>query len=195
MDVAALYVDVEAGPYAGMAGVDAWGVERDAKLYRGPHPVVAHPPCGPWGRLSALCTRQDPSCGPRAVEQVRAFGGVLEHPVHSRLWKVMNLPRPGEFSFDGLWTLELDQCRWGHRCRKRTWLLMSGVPRSAVGPLPPWQEPTHCIDDGAARLGGRPSRWLKMPSGETHLTPPAFAEWLVALARTAREPCAPQVVG
>ena len=94
MDVAALYVDVEAGPYAGMAGVDAWGVERDAKLYRGPHPVVAHPPCGPWGKLAWNCTKQDPLCGPVAVAQTLQYGGVLEHPEGSTLWRHCGLPKP-----------------------------------------------------------------------------------------------------
>ena len=43
--VAALYVD-PAGPYANQTGVDLVVPEsRDARLYAGPHPVVAHPPC------------------------------------------------------------------------------------------------------------------------------------------------------
>jgi hypothetical protein len=51
--VAALYVDPR-GPYASMPGVDPWDVERDARTYAGPYPVVAHPPCGSWGRFRNL---------------------------------------------------------------------------------------------------------------------------------------------
>jgi len=56
--IAALFVD-ELGPYAGMPGVDAWGESRDATKYTGPAPCVAHPPCGPWGRLRRLTKRPE----------------------------------------------------------------------------------------------------------------------------------------
>lgn len=72
--IAALYIDPR-GPYPRMAGVDCWDVERDARRYDGPHPIVAHPPCGAWGRLRHLHRRNDADCAPRAVEQVQKWGG------------------------------------------------------------------------------------------------------------------------
>jgi hypothetical protein len=45
--VAALYVEKD-GAYFGLPGVDPWDEERDATLYDGPYPVVAHPPCNRW---------------------------------------------------------------------------------------------------------------------------------------------------
>jgi len=178
--IQALYVDPNNGPYPDLLGAaNCWGIERDAKTYAGPWPVVAHPPCGPWGRMRALCKHQDPDCGPRAVEQVRAFGGVLEHPADSSLWRHCGLPRPGELDFSGLFTIEVQQCDWGHRARKRTWLLFGGVDRRALPPRPPRREPTHCVDDGGARRDGKAPRLPRMPYREVHLTPPAFARWLV----------------
>ena len=47
--VAALYVLAD-GPYSGLEDVEPWPLERDARKYAGPHPVVAHPPCARWGR-------------------------------------------------------------------------------------------------------------------------------------------------
>jgi hypothetical protein len=98
--------------------VDCWDESRDARLYDGPHPVVAHPPCRHWGQLAHMahvgCSAcdwtgpaayhnghhvngegdeqcegdqaSDRDCAIRAVEQVRRFGGVLEHPAGSRLF-------------------------------------------------------------------------------------------------------------
>ena len=175
--VAALYVD-RLGPYPKIECVAWYDEERDARTYEGPHPVVAHPPCGPWGRLFRFCTKQDKSLAPLAVEQVRAYGGVLEHPAGSLLWKHMNLPRPGEYARNGLWTLDVDQCRWGHRARKSTWLLMSGIEPSYVGALPPWQEPTATVDTRK-----RTNRLLKMSKQERRRTPIAFAMFVLRLAR------------
>lgn len=50
--VAALYVEA-GGSYYGLPGVDPWDETRDARLYAGPWPVVAHPPCQRWGKLWA----------------------------------------------------------------------------------------------------------------------------------------------
>jgi hypothetical protein len=69
MTVAALYVDA-LGCYPRMAGVDAWDVTRDARLYAGPWPVVAHPPCGSWGLMHRLHRRADGDCAIHAVRAV-----------------------------------------------------------------------------------------------------------------------------
>jgi len=91
-DVVALYVDPR-GPYPSL--VREWYDEaRDAKTYAGPWPVIAHPPCGPWGRLRHLSKKDDPSLALRAVNQVRLFGGVLEHPLGSLLFRTAGLPLP-----------------------------------------------------------------------------------------------------
>jgi len=179
--IAALYIDPARGPYASMPDVDAWGIERDAMTYAGPLSVVAHPPCGPWGQLSWRCSNQDPACAVRAVEQLREFGGVLEHPAGSRLWAACNLPRPGEIPRRGFWSMEVDQVRWGHPCRKRSWLLFCGISPHSIGALPPMRQPTHVIDSSRAqkRAGVRVRH---LPKSRRHLTPPAFARWLVDIA-------------
>jgi hypothetical protein len=185
--VAALYVDPR-GPYFGRADVDAWDRTRDARRYQGELPVVAHPPCGPWVRLRHLYKGDEYDCAPRAVDQVRACGGVLEHPAGSRLWRVCGLPLPGELpdAWGGT-TIEVEQVRWGHVARKRTWLYLVGV--RDVGPLPPAREPTHWVSGARVRKdkgGGTIPPGIKACSAlQRRRTPPAFAEWLIGLARSA----------
>jgi hypothetical protein len=145
-----------------MAGVDPWGKDRDATRYQGPYPVIAHPSCAAWGRFYYRARERERHHAVKALELVRRFGGVLEHPSASRLWQQFRLPPP----------VIVDQCWWGHKCRKRTWLYFVGC---APAPLPVIRlEPTHCIESSAV---------IHLPvihRSERHLTPLAFALWLKA---------------
>lgn len=190
--IAALYVDPR-GPYASMPGVDAWDKARDARRYNGPHPVVAHPPCGPYGTMRHAST-DDASLALRAVEQVRAYLGVLEHPRGSRLWDACELPRPGEptDAFGGF-TVAVEQVSWGHVARKPTWLYLVRVDRGLLEiTTRRGGTPTHCVARPSKRTVREqritwPSAKLKATSSEINRrTPPEFAAWLVMLARSAR---------
>jgi hypothetical protein len=196
--IAALYIDPR-GPYPTLPGVECWDAARDARTYDGPHPIVAHPPCGPWGRFRHLSRRDNPQLAIRAVAQVRACGGVLEHPAGSLLWRELRLPLPGELpdAYGGR-TIEVCQCDWGHVARKRTWLYLVGVDLAALV-MPPPREPTHWISGFRNSSGRSPERYARsgcsVPPGikvcsaqQRRRTPRAFAEWLVSLARSTRQP-------
>lgn len=180
--IAALYIDTQRGPYPDLIGPDqCWGIERDAGLYAGPWPVVAHPPCGPWGQLRQFCTLQDRQCAIDAVHLVRRWGGVLEHPKGSLLWQEMHLPGPGCLpdKWGGL-TIEIDQCRWGHRAEKMTWLYIVGA--TTLPPVPPAQRPTAVIRPKSNGSGA-----VHVPKSQRHLTPLAFAQWLIQIAESTRK--------
>lgn len=187
--VVALYTD-PLGVYPALLGVEnCWDEKRDARLYDGPWPVVAHPPCGPWGRLRHLSRHDSPALALRAVEQVRSFGGCLEHPQHSLLWDAAGMSKPGELpdAFGGI-TIEISQCDWGHPARKMTWLYLVGI--RGVGVSPPRREPTHWISGGRGRVGKK-SKTTPVPAGikvcsaqQRRRTPPAFAAWLISLAQS-----------
>lgn len=55
--IAALYVAKD-GAYFGIPDVDPWDESRDARLYAGPHRVVAHPPCSRWCRIRPIQGRR-----------------------------------------------------------------------------------------------------------------------------------------
>lgn len=103
-----------------------------------------------------------------AVDTVRRWGGVLEHPASSTLWDAAGLPKRGFDSFGG-WTLPVWQSWFGHRAPKPTWLYVCGVSPSDVPPIP---------FDLAAPSG----RIELMCTAERERTPLAFAQWLLDLA-------------
>ncbi len=196
LTVAALYVEKD-GVYASLPNVDLWDEERDARLYEGPWPVVAHPPCARWGSLSYVNQAKygyiigdDGGCFTSALWSVRMFGGVLEHPAHSLAWSTFNLPIPGrsgwtESLLDGGFTTEVSQVAYGHRARKRTWLYAVGCELPELD----WRDlDGECIVGdlwhGNGRRLGRGDR-PRMYQREALATPPAFRDVLLAMARSA----------
>lgn len=186
-DVVALYVDPR-GPYPKLLAEGHWYDEaRDARTYAGPWPVVAHPPCGPWGRLKHLCTKQPAWCGPHAVATVRRWGGVLEHPAGSTLWRACSLPRPGELpDAHGGSSYAVRQVSWGHGCIKPTWLYVVGVAwRWMVATQRSGGTPTHRLTNGPRGPSAR-GDLIRASAEQRRRTPIAFAEWLISLAAQAR---------
>ena len=159
--------------------LDCWDEERDAMKWPGGNPIVAHPPCRLFCKLKHLSTapKSEKHLAHFAVQKVREFGGVLEHPAHSSLWKEAGLPRPGRYDEYGGFTFSVDQFWFGHQARKATWLYVFGTT--------PRDLPDTTLRFGYAEdiWGGkdRPTnggRW----SGARSATPPAFARWLVDTA-------------
>ncbi len=184
--VAALYVEKD-GVYFDLPGVDPWDEKRDARLYDGPYPVVAHPPCASWS-IMGNCrpetrARGDEGTFRAALDAVRMFGGVLEQPRYSRAWSEYGLPYPSNYGWtqsldDPGFTTEVDQGNYGLSIHKPTWLYY-------VGPDPPelrWGKSGKRISRG--RLiggGGKPGR-ARVDFGRT---PPAFANVLLKMACSA----------
>lgn len=138
--IAALFVETS-GVYFGLEGVDPWDKARDARLYDGPWPVIAHPPCERWGRFWHGSTRKphqfklgdDGGCFAAALNSVRRFGGVLEHPADSHAWEAFGIPVPDRGKswrydlYGGGASCYVEQCHYGHFARKPTWLYACGV--------------------------------------------------------------------
>lgn len=137
--IAALYVHTN-GIYYGLDDVDPWDEQRDARLYPGPHAVVAHPPCTRFCRLAGLVEAryghkrgEDGGCFLAALAAVRRWGGVLEHPAYSDAWPMFGLPLPHpgggwQRGICGGWVCHVEQGLYGHPARKATWLYAFGQP-------------------------------------------------------------------
>ena len=170
--------------YKTIPGCDVYDMERDARIYDGPHPVVAHPPCRAWATLRhhAKPRPDERNLGRLAVALVREFGGVLEHPHRTTLWQAQRLPEAGRMDAYGGFTLVIDQNWWGHRAQKRTRLYVVGCEPRNVPDMPlKLGEATHTVGlwSGRNKQTCRPS----INKSEYESTPPDLAAWLVELAR------------
>lgn len=190
--VSVLFVE-PAGAYAGL-GLDMWDEKRDARAYAGPNPVVAHPPCGRWCAMARLNERRwgakvgdDGGCFASALLSVITYGGVLEHPAGSLAWPAFGLPKPtkGRWSRVGwdsrLWVCQVSQSAYGHRARKRTWLLFCG---NSEPPQMRWNEPEPTGQVGGGVNTGF-NRLPRLSKKEALGTPPEFRDALLDLAARA----------
>lgn len=201
--IAALYVQ-SGGSYFGLEGVDPWDIVKDAREYRGPHPVVAHPPCERWGRYwgggpNVRIKKRlgdDGGCFSLALEAVNNFGGVLEHPEASHAWGHHGLNRPPRFggwvaaTLGGGWTCCVEQGHYGHPARKATWLYttVANPPELTWGAAPQRQrldEGFHSSEERRKlRAAGQKPR-KRLSTRECLSTPPAFRDLLLSIAREA----------
>jgi hypothetical protein len=200
--IAALFVEA-GGVYAGLPDVDAWDISRDARLYAGPWPVVAHPPCERWGRYwsggpSARVKRlrgDDGGCFASALAAVRRWGGVLEHPEASSAWRAFGLNAPPwsggwvTADFAGGWTCCVAQGHYGHRARKMTWLYAAGVPLPSLrwgktAPRVRLDEGFHSAEE--RRRAVRTGVCQRLSQRQRAVTPIEFRDVLLGIARSAQ---------
>lgn len=194
--IAALFVRRDS-IYKTMPGVDAWDEDRDARNWPGGTPCVAHPPCAQWSRLAHMASpvAHLKALGPLAVSWVRKYGGVLEHPYPSKLWAACELPKPGGRDRHGGWTLCVPQMWFGHKAEKKTVLYISGCEPRDIPAIPlVMGEAQYVACGGAASTPENAKRRRQAPPhrrrpsishAEREHTPPAFAEFLVEIARRA----------
>ena len=207
--IAALYVET-GGSYYGLPDVDPWDEARDARKYAGPWPVVAHPPCQRWGKLWAgqplwikrtgqrKVKGDDGGCFAAALDAVRRYGGVLEHPWGSHAWPHFGFnvpPRSGGWiaaDFHGGWTCCVEQGRYGHYARKPTLLYAVGcdLPEFEWGISEP-KFPQEAIDRHGIAYCKRAGE-LAFKGGGTDSsprigTPTQFRDILIDMALSATE--------
>jgi hypothetical protein len=122
----------------------------------------------------------DGGCFLAALRAVRTFGGVLEHPAESRAFAKFGIPEPTsrggwQQTIDMDWITEVDQAAYGHRARKRTWLVYCG---SALPPALRWETAR-----GTHQIGNFDQKLPILPTKERSATPLAFRDALLEAAR------------
>ncbi len=166
---------------------DWWDEKRDARNYAGIRGIVAHPPCGRWCKLAPVNQKRwgakvgdDGGCFASALRNLRFHGGVLEHPALSLAWPAFGLEKPTHRGWNQIndkeWVCEVWQSAYGHRARKRTWLLY----HSYVG-RPPF-ELRWGRAAGTHQIGGFDITKPVLSRREGSATPLAFALELIKLA-------------
>ncbi len=192
MRLAALFVQPD-GCYAGLPDVDTWPEARDARRYTGPLPVVAHPPCQLWGAMAVVNYARwggdhnkpgnDGGCFAAALDAVRTWGGVLEHPAKTKAWAAHGLAKPEgmgwQRTLDGGWVCEVWQSAYGHRAAKATWLYYHGTN-------PPfelrWARPEGTHQIGFHDQRGKAANKPTLGKREANATPLEFRDELLRLA-------------
>jgi hypothetical protein len=193
--IAAIFVQPD-GCYVNDPLIDAWPESRDARLYDGDLPVVAHPPCQLWGAMAAVNFARwggehnrpgnDGGCFSSALESVKCFGGVLEHPAKTKAWPAHGLKKPAGIGWhpSGIgWVCEVWQSAYGHRANKATWLYY-------VGEKTPfelsWERPRGTHQIGFQDQRGKSANKPTLNKKEANATPPDFKEVLIRLAKHSR---------
>lgn len=203
--IAALYVATN-GCYYDLDNIDPWDIERDARKYNGPYPVIVHPPCERWGRywgggpMLVGTSRQkklgdDNGCFESALAAVRKWGGVLEHPEGSHAWRAHELnlpPRQGGWvnaDFLGGFTCCVEQGAYGHRARKATWLYAYGVELPSLkwgraeGNFDLLDEGYHSKEERARKI--KTGICQRLSKKQRLSTPIEFRDLLIGIAETA----------
>ena len=194
--IAALFVQ-RSGVYWDMPDVDPWDEARDARLYAGPHPVVAHPPCSRWCRLAGLVEArwghkrgEDGGCFASALRSVRTWGGVLEHPAYSDAWCAFDLPRPPRHGgwvrgLCGGWSAHVEQGRYGHVAKKATWLYAFGVELPSLQWGHNADQKSQALVSWCENHVSSGERRPRVGKKQASRTPPAFRDVLLGMARSA----------
>lgn len=92
---------------------------RDTNTFNLACPVIAHPPCAQWSRLRSFAHNipAEKQLAFFCWDKVNENGGIFEHPSGSSFFKEVHVPRSALIS--------IDQIRFCHPGRKRTWLFFS----------------------------------------------------------------------
>lgn len=158
---------------------DCYGKYRNALNFPGRKVAIYHPPCADWSRLRGLSTFHP---GRKwlalwSLIMVRRYGGVLEHPVGSRLFSDYIIkPGHGIDEFGGF-TVCLNMSWFGYSAVKPTFIYVVG--------LSPGELPIYPISfDALTKVVGSGSSKNKLPvmsKKDRSVSPISFCSYLLSV--------------
>jgi hypothetical protein len=172
--------------YNKIAGLDVWDKERDASTFPGGNVIIAHPPCAQWGRMRGLAHDRpiEKSFGPLSINLVRRFGGIVEHPTASTLWKHCSVPMPGSKDKFGGFTICIDQFWFGHLAKKNTILYIVGCNERDLPVIPlRFDCIEYTIGTGKKKVTSKKC----VSKRDRSATPLELANWLLEAAKIIEE--------
>ena len=163
--------------------LDCWDIKRDARNWNEGCPLIAHPPCRAWGRLSHFAKPRpdEKELAIYSINLIRKYGGVLEHPAASKLWKEMNLPKGNEIDKFGGFSLCINQSWFGHKAEKRTLLYICGCCKEDLPIVPLKFDAIEFVIETSIKKGSSGFR-KSVTKKEREATPVELAKWLVEVA-------------
>lgn len=159
---------------------DVYDIERNALTCTRIEAAIYHPPCRTWGRLYKLCNWEPAEhwLAVWSILRIWRYGGLLEHPAGSKLWKLMKLPIPGSgYDIHGGFSLSIDQSWFGHKCKKNTWLYIKGINQNEI---PNYELNFDCVTHSISS-GSKTSNLLVVSKIWREKTPVKLALFLIEI--------------
>lgn len=117
---------------------DCYDAYRAAFSYYGTKSIIAHPPCRLFSRLRKFSNApvKEKQCAFFALDKVRQFGGILEHPRSSTLWLNGNFKLDGSVDDYGGFLRSVDLSWFGYPAQKKTMLYFCGLKPGTLPSFP-----------------------------------------------------------
>lgn len=161
-------------------GCNVYDFDRNALTFKDNTPCIYHPPCRTWSRLRGLAKFHpgEHLLAVWSVFRIWRYGGVLEHPSQSILWKTMGLAMPGSPpDIHGGFSISVDQFWFGHKAEKNTWLYIKGISINDMPVIPlNFDAVTHTISSSKNNNGKK-----EISKNKRSSTPHKFALFLIEI--------------
>ncbi len=127
---------------------DCYDEQRNALTSQARVPLICHPPCRKFSRLRAFSKAplKEKQLAYFALDRVRMYGGILEHPKSSTLWKTGNFNLDGTVDQYGGFLRTVNLSDFGFPAKKPTNLYFVGLRPGELPSIPlNFNAITHCI--------------------------------------------------